>query len=139
MLESVQLAVCPDFGGALLPLQPIQRILRYQAESMNRPGRRVLGQVLTYALLPGVHGGRQLSEEALPLRVGDLRDAGGPRTLRLRDERACDLPDPRVDNAGQVPGPGEGPEAHGIPDDIADVKAGCLDRAQCPPQPRCLR
>lgn len=43
---SVQFPVSADVGGAALPFQPVQRMVRDRAESALRPRRRVSGQVL---------------------------------------------------------------------------------------------
>lgn len=84
VIVAVQLPVGADVSGAVLPVQPVERVIGHRAERAHRPRRRALGDVL----------GRQFGEDDLPLPVG-------------LDSAGFFLPD-RVEH-GQVIGVGQGP------------------------------
>ena len=91
----------------------------------------MLGGVLADTVLARVH---QRGERAA-LRVGDRRDLGRPRARRSGDEGAEPVPEPSVDNGGQVAGPVQVPLADRSGQDLASVQAGQLHGPQGPPQP----
>ena len=124
-----------DGGGPFLPVQPVQRILGYRAQRRDRPGRGVLGGVLADAVLARVHHRGDLGGERAALGVGDGGDLGRPRARRGRDEGAGPVPEPGVDDGGQVAGPGQVPLADRGGQDLAGVQAGQFGGAQGPPQP----
>ena len=99
-------------------------MLRDRAEGGDRPGQGVLGGVLADAVLAGVHHGGDLRGVGVAFGVGDGGDLRGPRAGRKRDQAAELVPDPGVDDAGQVAGPGQVPLADRVGQELPGVQAG---------------
>ena len=124
-----------DGGGALLPVQPVQRILGHRAEGGDRPRQGMLGGVLADTVLAGVHQRGDLSEVGTVGGVGDLGDLRGPRAGPARDHEAEPVAEAGGDDGGQVAGTGQVPLADRIGQDLAGVQSGQFGGAQRPPQP----
>ena len=67
--------------------------------------------MLADAVLARVHQRGDLVSVRAALGVGDGRDLGRPRARRDGDDGADPVPDPGVDDGGQVAGPGQVPLA----------------------------
>ena len=106
-----------------------------RAEGGDRPGEPVLGGVLAEAVLAGVHQRGDLRCVGAAFGVGDAGDLRGPRAGRKRDQAAEPVPDPGVDDAGHVAGPGQVPLADRLGQDLRGVQAGQFGAAQGAPQP----
>ena len=72
---------------------------------------------------------------AAALGVGDGEDLGRPRARQSRDDGADPVPDPGIDDRGQVAGPGQFPLVDRGGQDLADVQADQLRGPHGPPQP----
>ena len=110
-------------------------MLRDRAEGGDRPGQGVLGGVLADPVLAGVHQHGDLRGVGAAFGVGDAGDLRGPRASRKRDQAAEPVPDPGVDDAGHVAGPGQVPFGDGLGQDLPGVQAGQFGAAQGAPQP----
>jgi len=93
----------------------------------------VLGGVLADPVLARVHQRGDLRGERAALGVGDGGDLGRPRARRGRDEGADPVPEPGVDDGGQVAGPGQVSLSDRGGQDVAGVQAGQFGGAQGPP------
>ena len=74
--------------------------------------------------LARVHHVGDLRNECLPFGIGDIGHLLAPGAERERDERADTMPEPGVDDAGHVPGSGQGPLADGGGQGLTGVQAG---------------
>ena len=128
-----QFAPGADRGGALLPVQPVHRILGYRAEGAGGPGQGVLGGVLADPVLAGIHQRGDLFGVGATVRVGDGGDLRGPRPGRQRDDGAEAVADPGVDDGGDVAGAGQVPFGDGLGQDAGRVQAGQFGGAQGAP------
>ena len=104
---AVHLPVGSDRGRLAFPFLPDSRIVRHRAERRDSPHGRDLGSVLAEPLLAVVHHGGDLRQVSPALGVRQLGDPFGPGALRLRQQRVDALPDPGVQDAGDVPGAGQ--------------------------------
>ena len=130
-----QFPVGADGAGPVLPVQPVQRVIWHRAEGVDRPWRGVLRGVLADPVLARVHHRGDLGGVGAAFGVGDGGQLGRPRSRRGRDEGADPLPEPGVDDAGQVAGSGQVPFGDRGGQDLGGVQAGQLGGAQGPPQP----
>ena len=106
-----------------------------RAEGGDRPGELMLGGVLAYPVLAGVHQRGDLGDVGAAVGVGDAGDLRGPRDRRERDRAAEPVPDPGVDDAGHVAGAGQVPFGDRVGQDLCGVQAGQFGAAQGAPQP----
>src|ERR1019366_4720704 len=103
----VGLPVDADGGCLVLPFLPAGRIAGQRAEGLDRPRGRVLGGVLSDALLAVVHHDRDLGQVGVAVRIGQLGHAARPWALRLGLHGVHTLPEPGVEDAGDIPGAGQ--------------------------------
>jgi hypothetical protein len=68
------------------------------------------------------HPKSRFGQVAAPLRVGQARDAAGPRVLGLGQKRVDVRADPRVQDGGDVPGSGQVPGGDSGLDDLGGVQ-----------------
>ena len=89
--------------------------------------------MLADPVLTRVHQRGDLGEVRVALGVGDGRDLVRPWARRGGDDGAGAVPDPGVEDGGQVAGPGQVPLADRGGQDLASVQAGQFRAAQGPP------
>jgi len=124
-----------DGGGALLPVQPVYRVLGYRAEGVDGPGQGVLGGVLADPVLAGIHQRGDLFGVGAAARVGDGGDLRGPRPGRQRDDGAQAAADPGVDDGRDVARSGQVSFGEGLGQDAGRAQPGQFGGAQGAPQP----
>ena len=91
---------------------------------LTRPGGGGLGGVLAEALGAVVHQGGDLGEVGVAVGYGQVGYPFGPGALRLGEQRVDALPDPGVEDGGDVPGSAQVPGGDGRADDLGGVQAG---------------
>ena len=107
----------------MLPLTAADRVGGHRAEGGDRPRGGGLGGVLTEALGAVVHHRGDLGQVGPPVGVGQFGYPFGPGALRLGEQRVDALPDPRVEDGGDVPGSAQVPEGNGRADNLGGVQA----------------
>ena len=80
--------------------------------------------MLTEALGAVVHEGGDLGEVGVAVGVGQVGYPFGPWSLRLGEQRVDALPDPCVEDGGDVPGSAQVPGGNGPADNLGGVQAG---------------
>ncbi len=135
MLVPVQLAVCTNGTGPVLPVQPGKGVIGHVSEGGDSPGGLVLDDVLADPFLALGHRARDADDMGMPLRVGEVRRLRCPGPSLPGDKAAGALADAGVDDGGDVPGIGQAARGHGIVEDLGRVQAGEFRGVQGPPQP----
>jgi hypothetical protein len=101
-VDPVELAIRADRRCSMLPVKPVDRVLRNYSECIDCPGRLGLDGVLTDSLAARVHKRCQVSHELLPDWISHRGRPFRPGLPWRWGDGRCSAADPRIDDGGNV-------------------------------------
>ena len=108
----------------MLPLTAAGWVGGHRAEGGDRPKGGGLGGVLTEAPGAVVYEGGDLGEVGVAVGYGQVGYPFGPWASRLGEQRVDALPDPCIEDGGDVPSSAQVPGGDGRADDLGGLQVG---------------